>query len=150
MLDYVAVTNAGESGMRQGDHMEIGESRKLNANLKKDKKRPADLEPFSFYLSAWEEDRHTIAQANIELDSEGRITEELVNARRQGNFVSCRAARSTTSTSRPSSSSPSLPRSFRSSSMTMPTVPSWVRTCSASPFLCSWPRLPSSAPAWKE
>jgi DNA-directed RNA polymerase subunit beta len=87
VLDYVAVTNAGESGMRQGDHMEIGESKKLNASLKKDKKRPADLEPFSFYLSAWEEDRHTIAQANIELDSEGRITEELVNARRQGNFV---------------------------------------------------------------
>jgi len=42
---------------------------------------------FSFYLSAWEEDRHTIAQANIELGSEGQIVEDLVNARRQGNFV---------------------------------------------------------------
>ncbi len=44
-------------------------------------------DPFSFYLSAWEEDRHTIAQANIEMDAEGHITEELVNARRTGNFV---------------------------------------------------------------
>ena len=68
MLDYVAVTNAGESGLRQGDSLEINEAKKLNAQLKKDKKRPADVEPFSFYLSAWEEDRHTIAQANIELE----------------------------------------------------------------------------------
>ena len=43
--------------------------------------------PFSFYLSAWEEDKHTIAQANIEFNEEGVITEDLVNARRQGNFV---------------------------------------------------------------
>jgi DNA-directed RNA polymerase subunit beta len=43
--------------------------------------------PFSFYLSAWEEDKHTIAQANIEFNDEGVITEDLVNARRQGNFV---------------------------------------------------------------
>ena len=42
---------------------------------------------FSFYLSAWEEDRHTIAQANIELDDKGRIAGELVNARKAGNFV---------------------------------------------------------------
>jgi DNA-directed RNA polymerase subunit beta len=87
VLDFVAVTNAGESGLRQGDHMEIGEAKKLNKGLKADKKRSVDLEPFSFYLSAWEEDRHTIAQANITLDAEGRITDELVNARRQGNFV---------------------------------------------------------------
>jgi DNA-directed RNA polymerase subunit beta len=43
--------------------------------------------PFSFYLSAWEEDKHTIAQANIEFNEEGVITEDLVNARRMGNFV---------------------------------------------------------------
>jgi DNA-directed RNA polymerase subunit beta len=45
------------------------------------------LEPFSFYLSAWEEDKHVIAQANVELDDKGRITSELVNARKAGNFV---------------------------------------------------------------
>jgi DNA-directed RNA polymerase subunit beta len=87
VLDYVAVTNAGESGLRVGDHLEKSEAGKLNAQLKKDKKRSLEVEPFSFYLSAWEEDRHTIAQANIDLDAEGNITEELVNARRQGNFV---------------------------------------------------------------
>jgi len=38
-------------------------------------------------LSAWEEDRHVIAQANIELDDKSRIAGELVNARKAGNFV---------------------------------------------------------------
>ncbi|WP_158824231.1 DNA-directed RNA polymerase subunit beta [Granulicella sp. S156] len=87
VLDYVAVTNAGESGLRQGDFLEISESVKQNKELKKNGKRTMDLEPFSFYLSAWEEDRHTIAQANIELDAELNIVEDLVNARKQGNFV---------------------------------------------------------------
>src|ERR1700750_2627695 len=87
VLDYVAVSNAGESGMRQGDTLEINEAQKVNKQLKKDGKRTIDFEPFSFYLSAWEEDRHTIAQANIDLDEAGAITEDLVNARKQGNFV---------------------------------------------------------------
>ncbi len=86
-LDYVSVTNAGESGLRQGDYLEISEARKLNDQLKKDKKRTMDLAPFSFYLSAWEEDRHTIAQANIELDAKLNIVQDVVDARRQGNFV---------------------------------------------------------------
>ncbi len=87
VLDYVAVSNAGESGLRQGDTLEVQESRDFNERLKGEGKRTIDFEPFSFYLSAWEEDRHTIAQANIDLDGNGRMTEDLVNARRQGNFV---------------------------------------------------------------
>ena len=46
-----------------------------------------ETDPFSFYLSAWEEDQHIIAQANVELDDKGRIVPELVNARQAGNFV---------------------------------------------------------------
>src|SRR6202522_761411 len=86
-LDYVSVVNAGESGLRQGDYLEISEARKQNEQLKKDKKRTMDLAPFSFYLSAWEEDRHTIAQANIELDAKLNIVWDVVEPRRQGNFV---------------------------------------------------------------
>jgi DNA-directed RNA polymerase subunit beta len=55
--------------------------------LKERRKKLIETEPFSFYLSAWEEDRHVIAQANIELDEKGRIVAELVNARKAGNFV---------------------------------------------------------------
>jgi DNA-directed RNA polymerase subunit beta len=87
ILDYVEITNAGESGLRVGDHIEKEEATKLNDELKKAGKRTMDSIAYSFYLSAWEEDKHTIAQANIEFNDEGFITEELVNARRQGNFV---------------------------------------------------------------
>ncbi len=39
------------------------------------------------YLSAMEEAKHTIAQANADLDSEGRFTEDLVSARQAGEFL---------------------------------------------------------------
>jgi DNA-directed RNA polymerase subunit beta len=87
ILDYVEIVNAGESSLRVGDHIEKDEAIKLNSQLKKAGKRSIDYIPYSFYLSAWEEDKHTIAQANIEFNEEGQITEDLVNARRQGNFV---------------------------------------------------------------
>jgi DNA-directed RNA polymerase subunit beta len=87
ILDFVEITNAGESGLRVGDHIEQEEAKRLNESLKQAGKRPIVHMPFSFYLSAWEEDKHTIAQANIEFNDEGVITEDLVNARRQGNFV---------------------------------------------------------------
>jgi DNA-directed RNA polymerase subunit beta len=87
ILDYVEITNAGESGLRVGDHIEKEEAARLSAELKKAGKRPIDHIPFSFYLSAWEEDKHTVAQANIKFNEKGEITEDLVNARRAGNFV---------------------------------------------------------------
>ncbi len=86
-LDFVAVSNAGESGLRQGDYLETEEAKQKNEELRAAGKRTMDLEPFSFYLSAWEEDRHTIAQANIELDEQLNIVQDIVDARRQGNFV---------------------------------------------------------------
>ena len=87
ILDFIEIVNAGESGLRVGDHIEKEEAARLNASLKKAGKRSIDHIPYSFYLSAWEEDKHTIAQANIEFNDQGEITEDLVNARRQGNFV---------------------------------------------------------------
>jgi len=87
VVDYVIVVNAGDSTFKVGDYVEKSEMEKINADLKERRKKPVEVEPFSFYLSAWEEDRHTIAQANIELDDKGRIAGELVNARKAGNFV---------------------------------------------------------------
>ncbi len=87
VLDYVSVVNAGDSDYKAGDHIEKHEAEKANSEIKDRRKRPAELEPFSFYLSAWEEDKHVIAQANVELDEKGRIIGELVNARKAGNFV---------------------------------------------------------------
>ncbi len=87
VVDYVIVVNAGDSNFKVGDYAEKSEMEKVNADLRDRRKKPVEVEPFSFYLSAWEEDRHTIAQANIELDEKGRIAGELVNARKAGNFV---------------------------------------------------------------
>ena len=39
------------------------------------------------YLTAMQESRHTIAQANATLDGGGRLTEDLVSCRRNGEFV---------------------------------------------------------------
>ncbi len=87
VIDYLTVVNAGDSEYRVGDHAEKSEILKINADLKERRKKLIDFEPFSFYLSAWEEDRHVIAQANAEIDDKGRIVAELVNARKAGNFV---------------------------------------------------------------
>ncbi len=87
VVDYVIVVNAGDSNFKVGDYAEKSEMEKVNSDLKDRKKKAVEVEPFSFYLSAWEEDRHTIAQANIELEDKGRIAGELVNARKAGNFV---------------------------------------------------------------
>ena len=94
VIDYLTVVNAGDSEFRVGDHAEKSEILKINADLKDRRKKLIDFEPFSFYLSAWEEDRHVIAQANAEIDDKGRIVAELVNARKAGNFVLVKPRRS--------------------------------------------------------
>jgi DNA-directed RNA polymerase subunit beta len=86
-LDFITVVNAGESDFKVGDHIEKPEALKVNHDLNARHKRPIDYEPFSFYLSAWEEDKWVIAQANAEIDENGKIVTELVNARKAGNFV---------------------------------------------------------------
>ena len=87
VLDFITVVNAGDSDFKVGDHIEKPEALKVNSDLIARRKRPIDYEPFSFYLSAWEEDKWVIAQANAELDENGMIVTELVNARKAGNFV---------------------------------------------------------------
>ena len=56
------------------------------------------------YLSAMEEGRYTVAQANVEIDENGKFTEELVLCRKGGDVRACRARRSTSWTSRRSRS----------------------------------------------
>jgi DNA-directed RNA polymerase subunit beta len=46
------------------------------------------------YLSAMEEQKHTVAQASAELDEDGTFVEELVSARQNGEFLMARATRS--------------------------------------------------------
>jgi len=87
VLDHVTVLNAGDSDYKVGDHLDKDDLIRVNDELRSKNKKLIDHEPFSFYLSAWEEDKWVIAQANAELDERGNIVTELVNARKAGNFV---------------------------------------------------------------
>ncbi len=87
VIDYVTVIVTGDSKFKVGDHVEREAVEKDNESLKAKKKKRIEYEPYSFYLSAWEEDKYLIAQANVELDAKGRMIRELVNVRQSGNFV---------------------------------------------------------------
>ena len=86
-VDYVQITDGGSTKYEAGDIVEASEAEEENASAKSRKKRGAAFEPYSFYLSAWEEDKYVIAQANARLDDEGNLIDERINARQAGNFV---------------------------------------------------------------
>jgi DNA-directed RNA polymerase subunit beta len=84
IIDYVHIVNAGDSEFKAGEIVEKDRVEDLNEELKR---RKVTYEPYCFYLSAWEEDKYVVAQANVSLDERLKITTELVNCRQAGNFV---------------------------------------------------------------
>src|SRR3989441_4951147 len=86
-IDYATVSHGGDGSWKVGEHVELGEIEKVNEELREKRRKAVEYDPYSFYLSAWEEDQYIIAQANVEVDEKGRIVPELVNARQAGNFV---------------------------------------------------------------
>jgi DNA-directed RNA polymerase subunit beta len=87
VVDYVTIISAGDSRFKVGEHVEREAVEQENEDLKARKRKRAEFVPYSFYLSAWEEDKYLIAQANEEMDKSGKLTHELVNVRQAGNFV---------------------------------------------------------------
>ncbi len=85
VIDEVCVTSSGDSNLTVGDVLILDAMEKVNSALG-GRKRPVEFAPYCHYLSAWEEDKYTIAQANIEVDSKGRIVPELANCRVAGDF----------------------------------------------------------------
>jgi DNA-directed RNA polymerase subunit beta len=86
VVDEVKVLNPGDTHFKVGDIALLPDVDKAVQALGA-KKQPLEYEAHSEYLSAWEEDKYVVAQANVELDEKGRIVPELVNARQAGNFV---------------------------------------------------------------
>src|SRR3984885_13382422 len=84
VLDFVQVVNSGDSEFKAGEIVEKDKVEETNEELKR---KRIMVEPHCFYLSAWEEDRYVVAQANASLDEKLRITTDLVNCRQAGNFV---------------------------------------------------------------
>src|SRR5690348_7686460 len=86
LVDEIRVLNPGETEFKVGQVVGRDTLEKANTALA-GKKQTAEYEAHSDYLSAWEEDKYIIAQANVAIDEKGRIVEDLVNARQAGNFV---------------------------------------------------------------
>jgi DNA-directed RNA polymerase subunit beta len=84
VTDYVMVINAAGSKYKAGDIVEADE---MVNDEGRSKKKGVEVEPYSFYLSAWEEDQYIIAQANAAVDENGKLTQDRVNARQAGNFI---------------------------------------------------------------
>ena len=86
LVDYVKIISAGSTKLKIGAVFTQKEVEAENKKMK-GRKRPAEYEPHAFYLTAWEGDKHVIAQANLEVDKNQRIVRERLSARHQGNFV---------------------------------------------------------------
>jgi DNA-directed RNA polymerase subunit beta len=85
VTDYCLISNAGgHAKYKAGDIVEADE---LVSEDGRSKKKGVEFEPYSFYLSAWEEDQYVIAQSNASVDPTGKLMQERVDARQAGNFM---------------------------------------------------------------
>jgi DNA-directed RNA polymerase subunit beta len=85
VIDEVKITNPGSTSFQVGEIVPRARLDEVLRALRPDQ-QPPEFEAHCEYLSAWEEDRYIIAQANVPLEG-NRIARELVNARQAGNFV---------------------------------------------------------------
>jgi DNA-directed RNA polymerase subunit beta len=84
IIHYAEITHVGDAKFGYMDVVKLEELLAENAKLEKAGKRPAKFEMHAWYLSAWEEDEHIIAQANVDVDQNGYIKDESVVARIAG------------------------------------------------------------------
>jgi DNA-directed RNA polymerase subunit beta len=84
IVDLLRITKTAESTFELNDIVPREELDVELARLKKAKKPLPDFVPHADYLSAYEEDRHFIAQANATLDEDSRLVNDRVNARKSG------------------------------------------------------------------
>jgi DNA-directed RNA polymerase subunit beta len=86
VVDEVRILNPGETAFKVGQVVPRAEAEKAVRDSGS-RKTPLEFQAHCEYLSAWEEDKYVVAQANVELDEGGRIVNDLVNARQAGDFV---------------------------------------------------------------
>src|SRR5437764_730978 len=97
VLDHYRIVKVGDSSFTLSQIVEKRDLQKENNRIAKEnaaaKSRKGQLqlseaEPYAFYLSAWDEERYTIAQANVVMDEDGNLVHDRVIARQSGDFVS--------------------------------------------------------------
>jgi DNA-directed RNA polymerase subunit beta len=86
VTEFVRVRNGGATKFKPNDHVPQEEVEKANKRVGANGDK-ASYEPFPFYLTAWEEDKHVVGQANIQLDENSYIVNERNAARKAGEFI---------------------------------------------------------------
>ncbi len=87
IVDYFLIKYAGDSKFAFGEIVRENEAKAEMARLQKAGKKLPMITYHPFYLTAWEEEEFTIAQANAELDDKGRLVSKRVNARKEGETI---------------------------------------------------------------
>ena len=87
VLNHYRVIKVADGPFKLGQIVTEDELAGENDKLKKAGKRLVEVEAHAFYLSAWEEEKYIIAQANAPFDERGFFTGERVIARAGGDFV---------------------------------------------------------------
>jgi len=87
VIDYVKILHPGQSSRKVGDVIERDELLKEIKKLEKgNAKQLPVVMPHCFYLTAWEEEKYNIAQANAPFDDNGDFINDIISARQAGNF----------------------------------------------------------------
>ena len=87
VLNHYRVIKVADGPFKLGQIVTEDELGAENTKLKGANKRLVEVEAHAFYLSAWEEEKYIIAQANAPFDERGFFTGERVIARAGGDFV---------------------------------------------------------------
>ncbi len=87
VIDHYRVARVGGGPFKLGQIITGDELDAANKSLRKSRKRQVEAEPHAWYLTAWEEERYIIAQANAKVDKRGNLVEDRVIARAGGDFV---------------------------------------------------------------
>ncbi len=87
VLNHFRVVKVGDGPFKLGQIVIEDELHAANEKLRKAGRRLVEAEPHAFYLTAWEEEKYIIAQANAVLDARGNFVDERVIARAGGDFV---------------------------------------------------------------
>ena len=87
VIDHFKVIKPGDGTFALGQIVSADELTAENNRLKRNKKRQVEAEPEPFYLTAWEEEKYIIAQANTRIDDKGFLENERPVARARGDFV---------------------------------------------------------------
>ncbi len=93
MLDHLRIVQIGDSDFKLGEIITSDQFEETNARLEKEGKKQVEVEPYAFYLTAWEEEKYVIAQANAAVDEKGWFKDERVIARLGGDFVTIERTR---------------------------------------------------------